>query len=357
MVDEAGHQAVYQESLASMCQLLQVEYVGWASKTCTFAPSSFSLCKHFSLLPTRPPSLFGIFKRFQEFRRLFATPNFRLRLFFFETYNSIELLLWSLTLHTSQPEDRFLLFIRFEPSFFPLKGKGHRILIRNLSKRLKDRLLLWTDSELLAQQWRAFIDLPLTVVPIPHAPPLKKAKQEVIHCWWPGEPRLCKGLKIIQTLATLQDPAKCRFVLKVSQDAPIDLTPFVTPLPSVLSRQEYLKNLSETDFLFLPYDPSRYRASTSGIFVEGVNAGAIPIVTEGTWMAHELRQFELTECIGKWEDPAFFTSLQALIQDKDFQQKFLRMQEAYRAFHSLDSFALSLKKSFSEFRHSEKGAS
>lgn len=48
--------------------------------------------------------------------------------------------------------------------------------------------------------------------------------------------------------------------------------------------QEYFTVLSESETVYLNYDSKNYKIRSSGIFVECIHAGAIPIVSQGTWM-------------------------------------------------------------------------
>ena len=109
-----------------------------------------------------------------------------------------------------------------------------------------------------------------------------------------------------------------------------------------LSREEYLTWLLGSDIILLPYDPIIYRMATSGIFVEAVCAGKIPLVKKGSWLAHELIKFDLTELIVDWENPLFFSHLTFLIKSVKIREKLEIMQLTYQQFHSVESFSMKM---------------
>ena len=56
-------------------------------------------------------------------------------------------------------------------------------------------------------------------------------------------------------------------------------------LESQLNPDQYIKNLLDTDIIFIPYQSESYRYRTSSIFYEGIYAEKIVIVTPNTWMS------------------------------------------------------------------------
>lgn len=63
---------------------------------------------------------------------------------------------------------------------------------------------------------------------------------------------------------------------------PVDL------LPGPLDAEAYARALMATDIMLLPYDQERYRPRCSGIVLEALAAGVVPLVTGGGWMARQL---------------------------------------------------------------------
>ena len=60
-----------------------------------------------------------------------------------------------------------------------------------------------------------------------------------------------------------------------------------------LSREVYLRYLNESDAILLPYNIWNYQYSSSGIFIEAVSAGKVPLVSDGLWISGELKKHDL----------------------------------------------------------------
>ncbi len=84
--------------------------------------------------------------------------------------------------------------------------------------------------------------------------------------------------------------------------------------------------------ILLPYDPIVYQSSTSGIFVEVIIAGKLPLVKEGSWLSHELKKFNLPELIVDWQRPDFFTHAKTLLHSDEIQEKLEQMRKVYLSF-------------------------
>lgn len=65
---------------------------------------------------------------------------------------------------------------------------------------------------------------------------------------------------------------------------PVDL------LPGPLDAAAYARALAATDIMLLPYDQERYRVRCSGIVLESLASGVVPIVTGGGWMARQFAE-------------------------------------------------------------------
>ena len=64
--------------------------------------------------------------------------------------------------------------------------------------------------------------------------------------------------------------------------APVEL------LAGPLDAAAYARELGAADVLLLPYDQGRYRSRCSGVVLESLAAGAVPIMTGGGWMARQI---------------------------------------------------------------------
>lgn len=91
---------------------------------------------------------------------------------------------------------------------------------------------------------------------------------------YPATSRKPEHVAVTRALAALARAA--------AAGAPLDL------LAGPLDAAAYARELAAADVLLLPYDQGRYRSRCSGVVLEALAAGAVPIVTGGGWMARQI---------------------------------------------------------------------
>jgi hypothetical protein len=91
---------------------------------------------------------------------------------------------------------------------------------------------------------------------------------------YPATSRKPEHVAVTRTFAALASAAVA--------GAPLDL------LPGPLDATAYARELAAADVLLLPYDQGRYRSRCSGVVLEALAAGAVPIMTGGGWMARQI---------------------------------------------------------------------
>jgi hypothetical protein len=251
----------------------------------------------------------------------------------------------------SRSFDELWLILRYDFDSLKFCGKLHRAIIHILHRKLRKRLKLFTDSATLQQDLKKKLNLPIYLLPIPHTNiPIiytKPSFSNKLRCYWPGLPRLAKGWDHIRRILTFNAPSQPHIEIVASRDAALNSSNIKTfALPSVLEYDQYWQEILNCDVLLLPYDPSFYRFSTSGIFVEGIVAGKIPVVHAKTWLADELNRFYLQDLIVDWEDPNFWQNIIRLAKDSTIAEKLSQMRYEYRSFHSLNNFAKYLVRMF-----------
>ncbi|MBC7883275.1 MAG: hypothetical protein H7Y37_18450 [Anaerolineae bacterium] len=221
-------------------------------------------------------------------------------------------------------------------------------LIKNILREGHFQLL--TDSELLAESFADYFGEPVTHVPmLPGSSPaildLPPTKTDIL-CWWPGEPRWEKGLAVMQHLSTLPSQA---LVLLAAEDSNLTSTPGgsrIQLLPMHLSEEEYLHWLAASDLILLPYDQNTYQERTSGIFLETILAGKIPVVSQGTWMAWQLSQHQLSELVVDWYRNDLIEHLSFCARDPNLAEKIKKMQRHFQRIHTVDGYAAAIKALF-----------
>ncbi len=196
-----------------------------------------------------------------------------------------------------------------------------------------------SDSALIAHFLSDQLSVSFHVLPLPHTPPYAAMQAPTTRkLLFLGEPRLEKGTSWIQQLCGLSGVA--HFTLMCSEAVSIPSPPTLTieRHRASLCPESYWDTLRSADALLLPYSPERYQRRTSGIFVEAIFLGKIPLVMKDTWMAEELRQFDLQELIVNWDSPSFFSELEQIWNSPSVHAKLAAMQQAYLSFHSRHAF-------------------
>ncbi len=308
---------------------------------------------HFENLPKGWKKWFSPFynrssrrKFWKDCIRLFRGPATGPRIFFIEFFGRRDFFLYSLAaLLFAGKKDVLWILYRDDLS---IRRKKDLKIIRFFSKvlnwKFQKRFIPLTDSELLADIYAQWFGKRPVIFPVLYAqyqPVAIPSKQKWV-CTWLGSPRSEKGAAEISRLVQIQDPASERIELDISGAT---YFPAVKNQISIhlrkafLSEEEYHASLSRSDIALLPYDPQKYKLRTSGVFVESILAGKIPVVRDGSWLAHELKRFDLHELILDWDHPQFFTHLLTVVGNPNLLPKLMRMQQAYLAFHGEHNFA------------------
>lgn len=264
-----------------------------------------------------------------------------------ETFNTFHLyVLNSLLKKFKDPSIKLALIYRYDSKQLFFEGKRDKKLLKSIEKQIgKERLKLFVDTDLLQQELSSFFEQPITLLPIPHTHIFTQASSislERLTLWWPGVPRSPKGLGFIQKIAQLPALKNVSIVLKVSEKTS-GLTESskvtIDKIPNCLSREQYLEHFYQSDVILLPYSLWNYQYSSSGIFVETLCMGKMPIVSEGIWMAHELKKHQLEELIVDFNREDFFEHVHCLIQDQHIQDKLRQMSISYQKNHNEQQFS------------------
>jgi hypothetical protein len=277
--------------------------------------------------------------RWFDFCRLFRKKE--AKVVFLESFNTTDLLVFTLAaLLFARQTDQICLLYRYGLVPISVSKKAHIFLNRILKMRCRDRLRMLTDSELVAQEYAGYIRCQMFLLPIPHTERVNASNKEraKIVCWWPGAPRAAKGWAELRYLAPFLREAKNIELVAAKQSC----LPHTTLIADVLTREEYIDHLQNSDCILLPYDAGVYRSGTSGIFVETIVAGKIPLVKEGSWLAYELKKYQLSELLVDWGSPTFFDDLLEIVKSVSIREKLRNMQLVYAQFHSQENFTETL---------------
>ncbi len=214
-----------------------------------------------------------------------------------------------------------------------------------------ESLKILADSKLLVKWFSSFFQQKAHLVPIPHtnfsSHLSEPKKRDHIVCWIPGrQNENAYNRNIIRHLSKLRHSGKFPLLLVIGEQSKLQSIEGginVRFVPNVLSSSEYQYWIQECDIVLLPYDPALYMKNTSGVFVECVCAGKIPIVTRRTWMASELSQFDLGDLALDWSTPDLLAKIEVISGSLEISKKLSRLRETYLPFHNEENFAKYLR--------------
>lgn len=341
----AGHFYHYHCAVQKAMELQLKDVAVYVPQNANFAETPSGWKKWFSPFYNRSSRK----KFWKDCVRLFRQPTENPRIFFIEFFGRRDFVLYALAaLLYARKQDIFWVLYRDDLTIRRKKDlKNIRLFSKLLKWKFKERFVPVTDSAPLADYYEGWFGKKPTVLPILYSQyqPLKVQKKEKLICTWLGSPRSEKGASEIAQLVQLQDPAADQIELDVSGATyfpPVKNHIHIHLRKAFLTEEEYYAALYRSDIILLPYDPDKYKRRTSGVFVEAIIAGKIPLVKEGSWLAYELKQYDLHELIIDWENPRLFSHIFTLIEDQNMLKKLAKMQQAYVAFHGEANFARSL---------------
>lgn len=330
-ISEGGHGVVYQQCLERAAKNMGYAYVGLFPKKTALNKLQKNWILFFKIKK---------YGKIADYFRLFLIK--RAKTIFMESFNSVDFVFLVLFfLLFSRKNDRLLLVLRYDLEQIRL-GNLRTFLAKLCRVKFGPRFALLTDSELIARDYQKRASASLTILPIPHTEKIVRRHnpRDKLICWWPGTPKKAKGYDEILRIASLPGRDSAKMELVAAETSQLPNTKLI---PDPLTRNEYLFWLSECDFVLLPYDPIIYRSGTSGIFVEAIIAGKIPLVKEGSWLAYELQKFGLSELIVDWGDSDFFLRLPLFLKNPQVQEKRKKMEETYTRFHTQEAFTQALR--------------
>ncbi len=344
---EKGHHFSYNRAVQKAIELLKGDFRAFVSQSCDVPDLPLKWQKVFPRRYGLGARWWNVLLRLRCYCQLFHQQNAS-RTFFLEWFNALEL---------SLAATAAIVFLKKPHSFwivhrFTIAGsETYRKIIRFwcflLRVRFADKFLEFTDSTIIQNELQEKYNRKITLLPIPHTriptQMIKKPIRNKLECWWPGEARVGKGLMEIQQLLLSTPPMACAMEIVASELAPFiaasESSITLKTIPAVLSRNAYECQLFSSDCILLPYDPLGYRENTSGIFVEAICAEKMPFVRGGSWLAAELKAYDLDELILDWTSQTLAQDIYNLFQRPDLHAKLRSMSQYYQSFHSVEQFA------------------
>jgi len=366
LVSGQGHVYDYHQAVGKAANLIGYKHLVATAPDSMVSqlPPNWNACLNSDKLEWEIPTIFKIFKiksiydwaiRLAKYLQQEAIPNSEHVVIFLERFVVSHLLAVILTLFLI-PRNNLSVWLLYRRDIHNQKNRGFYKILNNLIRFIlpSKNFQLITDSELLSKSLSNYFDMPVNVVPIPHTEIISsdtftKPNNEIL-CWWVGSPRQEKGLDIIKFFASSICKSASQISLLVAKSSKISAVPGgvkVKLLEDILTRSEYLKWLLICDICLMPYNSFDYRERTSGIFVECIIAGKIPVVISNTWMASELSKYKLEELIIEWKVPSIdMEKIIEFTKDSYIKEKLNHMRKEYKEFHSLQGYANKIQMIF-----------
>ncbi|MDR3624327.1 MAG: hypothetical protein P4L16_04210 [Chlamydiales bacterium] len=319
-------------------------------------PTSWLSCLPSQKKSMLPKPLRPIKQTFQMMCALFSafkkTPLQESSVIFYERFSHIDLYALLLALFLIRKKSSLWLFYRVLPEYFKKNKNKHLFLQKFIEKQIgQGKIKLMTDTDLLVNALQSFFNKKTYLMPIPHTThiPHQHDTQDILFLWWPGGMREEKGLKHIQKLALCPSSKKHQnATLVVVEEMKQHLqrsTISIEWVKSEMPREEFDLWMQRAQVILLPYLSNiHYQASSSGLFVEAIVAGCMPLVSDLTWMSHELKKHHLEELILDWEQDDLLNTIHTLYNNPAVHGKLQHMQAEYSSFHCQEQFTKALQK-------------
>jgi hypothetical protein len=177
----------------------------------------------------------------------------------------------------------------------------------------------------------------------------RRQHREKLLLLWPGVPNQYKGWGIVRSLAAQTSPPAGEFAFAVSDvhSVPSNGVVEVVSMGASITRSDYVRWFREADGVLLPYSPAVYGQGCSGVFMEAVCAGIVPLVHADTWMARELQSAALSECIIDWNAPNVLDNIHRVVRDQVVHRKLAELTKLYRIRHSLENVGSIIEAEYS----------
>lgn len=345
---ESGHPFSYHCSCQDAINNLNGIFHAYVHEECTISPLPPGWMKWFPSISNQKKKRLFAKRCHQIFKQPLKQPKEK-RIFFLENFGRRDLRLFVLAaLFNGRKHDSIWILFR-DDHIWKRRRDRFEVFVSQKLLRFKfgKRMQFLSDSTTIASYLEKELSQPFHVMPLPHIdfPPTPFKIPTTYNLCFLGEPRKEKGLHQVLRLIKSSDPKADLFTLTLSEAIPIEdaMLPIITH-PIVLSRMHYLKTIQEADIMLLPYSPHRYRRRTSGIFIEAIWMGKIPLVQEKTWLADELLKYDLKELIVDWNDHHFFSNLLKTLSSPLPYEKLSKMQHAYTRCHAFDAFSKKMEE-------------
>lgn len=356
LIDESGHNAAYSRSFTQALTISGHENLVLVPRNCI---AERKLGNWHYIFPMRDKKNNAYSKIKYLFELTIALFKFSLvgknNIIFLESFTTIQFLLTiTYAFYKFNNINKLCFLFRNNNDINFFNKIFYKVIARVYKFIFPRKLHLYTDSDYLKTFFEEKFGIEFTTLPIPHTDNIvhseyyeKNLNSEII-LWWPGAPRSEKGLKIINIISQkIKNSSNITLYLSEKSKGVV-FSDQVKAVSDPMSESQYMNCLLKSDFILLPYDKKVYSMATSGIFVESIFSGKIPLVSEGTWMALELLKNNLPELIFDWTSLNFLDQLSDIASNPNIIHKLKIMNQKYINYHNISSYSDILHKSLME---------
>lgn len=248
------------------------------------------------------------------------------------------------------------IYCRLNQSKLFINSLIFKIILFYLDKSSKEKLILLTDNLPLSKHLSKTLKYRNFIMPIPHIITnsknkrvYKKSKKKQFNFWLPGPIRQDKGISNIKlVLQNIEQFHSFKINLLLNENSKSLLKPSknLKFLRSNMKRNDYISLFNnENNIIILPYSDPSYKYRTSGIFLEAISLGKLVFVSNGTFMADELKKHGLRSLvIDDWSNKDLISKVNLLRSDKNLTKLLLKMKNSYLREHGVNSYYKKLKQ-------------
>ena len=230
----------------------------------------------------------------------------------------------------------------------------YRKLLRRIQRLAPGKVLIGTDTILVAQDFEQLLGSPLSFIPLPLNLPeasQRPAGTRQVELVFLGDARPEKGFGLLPEAlskaldknpglsATIQvtKPYKSQLGLI---DRLRQLAPRVQLVEKVPEMAEFYGRIGDSDAVLLPYEPAAYAKRSSGILAEAASLARPVIVTSGTFLEKEMKRVGIAGTIcERYDSSALAEAISRFVKNRDeLQREAWRLCASLRKLHTAEQF-------------------
>ena len=226
--------------------------------------------------------------------------------------------------------------------------------VRYIFEIVSIRTLKTAFTDEIAAENRRKYKWHVEILPLPLNPlvilPVKTQNPERLTCWLLVK-RPDQGMGLIQKMVrhkSINDLPKKFIKCFISAKMHIEESDSMELVRLPIETKDYYLHFNECDVVLLPYEANLFGKGMSMVFVEAVASSKIPIVSDETVMAKELRGHKLDKLVLDFNEEFSWTLVNEIRESTRIRERLKLMAERYVIQHDTVAYAESLYKMLME---------